>query len=314
MFDEVTLSFRAMNTDVEAVVCVPAEERPSADRALGQVHRLFEEIEETLSRFSPGSELSRLNASAGQPFTASPMLFKAVKASLGAARVTGGLFDPTVLAALIEAGYDRSFEELTDRGKAVPAPHAKCGWTWKDIRLDNGSSLICLPAGCALDLGGIGKGWAVDRAARRLQEFRGYAVDAGGDMMVGGCRADGSAWTVGVADPLKPDHDLMVLELDRGAVCTSSTTRRRWSAGGESRHHLIDPRTGQPSQSGIAAATVTADSAARAETITKAAIMLGPKAGLKFIERQSGVEGVLVLSNGTLRMSRKFKGVPGVAA
>lgn len=314
MLDEVALSFRAMNADVEAVVCVPAEDRASADWALGQVHHLFEEIEEAFSRFKPESELSRLNASAGRPFKASPLLFKAVKASLGAARATGGLFDPTVLAALIEAGYDRSFEELTDRGKAVPAPHAKCGWTWKDIRLDNGSSLIHLPAGCAIDLGGIGKGWVVDRAARLLEEFGGYAIDAGGDMVVGGHRADGSPWTVGVADPLKPDHDLMVLEVCRGAVCTSSTTRRRWSAGGELRHHLIDPRTGQPSQSGVAAATVTAESAARAETVTKAAIMLGPKAGLKFIERQSGVEGLLVLSNGTLRMSRRFKGVPSVAA
>ncbi len=171
-----------------------------------------------------------------------------------------------------------------------------------------------MPAGCSLDLGGIGKGWTVDRACRQLQTFSGYAVDAGGDMVVGGTPAEGSMWTVGVADPFNPDHDLIVLELDRGAVCTSSTARRRWKMGAEWRHHLIDPRTGKASASGIVAATVTADSAARAETVTKAAIILGPQAGLRFIEEQAGVEGLLVLADGSLLASAGFKGVQRVAA
>lgn len=294
---EMVRSFRAMNTDIESIVCVPNEREEEGEQVLSRVERLFGEVERALSRFDPDSELHRLNARAGRHFAASPRLFEVVAASLNAARATGGIFDPTVLNSLVAAGYDRSFDELAGGNNGSPVLLRPGRYSWHDIVMDTYHSIIKMPEGCSLDLGGIGKGWTVDRASCELRAYPGFAIDAGGDIMVGGTRADGSPWTVGVADPFIPDHDLLVLELNRGAVATSTTARRQWQVAGSRRHHLIDPRTGKPAASGVVAATVTAESAVRAETTAKAALILGNDAGMEFIERQNGIQGLLVLSD-----------------
>lgn len=303
---EMVRSFRAMNTDVELILCVSGQYQVIGQRALERAQHTFETVEKTLSRFEPESELSRLNVSGGSLFKASLLLFQVVKASLEAARVTGGIFDPTVLPDLLAAGYDRSFEKLP-RCSDIPRPdipQTKCNW--RDIRLDSESSSISMPEGCAIDLGGIGKGWAVDRAADSLEQFTNYAVDAGGDIRVNGSQANGLPWTIGIADPFIEGHDVTVIELGCGGVCTSTTARRKWESAGKWQHHVIDPRSGEPSQSGVVSATVIADSAATAEVITKASIILGPEDGMKFIESQPGAQGLLVLNDRRLLRSSGF--------
>jgi len=111
-------SFFVMNTQVNALVCVPERLAGVAYAALGEVESLFNNAESILSRFNPDSELSRLNASAGKLFQASSILFEVVEAALQASRDTGGLFDPTILPELQAAGYDRSFEKVGERIKA----------------------------------------------------------------------------------------------------------------------------------------------------------------------------------------------------
>ncbi len=207
---------------------MPEEQRKIGEQALEQVLRTFTEAEKTLSRFNRESELSRMNAFAGRPFKASPLLFEVVIASINAARATDGLFDPTILHDLLVAGYDRSFDELAGRHNDSQGLFTRHRYSWRDVRLDTRLLTIKMPEGCGLDLGGIGKGWTVDRACDGLRAFPGYALDAGGDIRVEGTRAGGSSWTIGVADPFKQEHDLLVLELSQGAVCTSTTVRRRW--------------------------------------------------------------------------------------
>lgn len=303
---EVSRSFRAMNTGVSGVVSVQQAHGCEATRALEGVECRFREAEAILSRFNPDSELSRLNAAAGHPFEASSILFEVVSAAVHAARVSHGIFDPTILDRLIAAGYDCSFEMLGFGSPSVEnspcSPH-----DWRDISLDATASLICIPAGCSLDLGGIGKGWAVDRAAEDLRRFPGFALDAGGDIALQGSQADGSPWTVGISNPFAESENLMILGMTSGAVCTSSTLHRAWGPTEGKRHHIIDPRTGRPARSGVVAATVTAPSAAEAETVAKAAIILGEDAGIAFIKRQRGTEGLLVLEDGRLAASSGFK-------
>ena len=295
---EVARSFRAMNTSVEASVCAPQERKNEAAGALDEVQRLFQSVEETLSRFEPGSELSQLNSSGGQPFRATPLLFEVVSLSLEAARLSGGIFDPTVLLALIAAGYDRSFEKLETR----PLPRSSVAGPvrpgWREIELRPQTREIVLPPGVGLDLGGIGKGWAVDRACSGLTCFPGFAVDAGGDIGVGGSQADGSPWTVAVEDPFEKDRDLTVLNLREGAVCTSSTRRRSWTRVRQRRHHIIDPRTGAPADSGAASVTILAASAVKAEVAAKVALILGPQAGMEIIEKDPVLRGIMVLDSG----------------
>jgi thiamine biosynthesis lipoprotein len=337
MTQQVARAFRAMNTNVKATVCVHDDARLIGEQALSQVQCLFDDVEKTLSRFRADSELSLMNAAAGHPFKASPLLFEVVGAALDAARATGGVFDPTILRSLLVAGYDRSFEKVSpgDNHPSPPLPATKC--TWQDVYLDEAASTILIPADCGLDLGGIGKGWTVDRACRDLQAFSGYVVNAGGDIRVGGTDAQGKPWTIGVTDPYLEGHDLAVVELCEGAVCTSTTTRRKWQLSGSPGHHLIDPRSGKPAESGVVSATVIADSAARAEVLAKVALILGPEAGIELIEgqpedngprvafvldpeagiqvinSQPGVQGLLVLAGGQVIRTSGFKEVLSAA-
>jgi thiamine biosynthesis lipoprotein len=306
---ELSRSFRAMNTDVEAVVVTEAGRDAEAECALADVEALFHETEATLSRFLPESGLSALNAAGGRPFRASEWLFAVVSDAVSAARATAGLFDPTILRALVAAGYDRSFELLPEDRAGIPSPPGRL-FTWQDIELQPATRTILLPRGCQLDLGGIGKGWTLDRVAERLSGFRDFAVDAGGDLVLSGRQLVGSPWTVGVQDPLAPSRDLCQLQLSDCAVATSTVARRCWLRGGRVQHHLIDPRRGLPSRSGALAATVIAGSAVRAETLAKAALLLGPGAGVRFLNEQPDARGLVVLDGGYVQRTKSVPAGP----
>jgi thiamine biosynthesis lipoprotein len=305
---EITRSFNAMNTGVEAIVCVPGSKRTEGEKALVRVQQIFNEVEKALSRFSPDSELSGLNRAAGVPFKASQLLFTVVTSAKEAAYFSGGIYDPTILPYLLAAGYDRSFEKLSDAPDG-PVYQLNSRFTWRDIVLDAEKSTITLPPGAGLDLGGIAKGWTVDRVSEGLKQLSGFAVNAGGDIFAGGKRADGSLWSVGVVDPIHPESNLTVLELTNRAVCTSSTTKHNWRHNGIYGHHLIDPRSGKPSVSSIISATVIAESAVTAEIIAKTALIIGPGAGMEFIQNQSGIDGILVLNDGRLLRSSNSREV-----
>jgi thiamine biosynthesis lipoprotein len=151
-----------------------------------------------------------------------------------------------------------------------------------------------------LDLGGIAKGWTVDLAVSRLSAFENFAIDAGGDLYASGYQADGTVWTAGVENPFDVEQDIAVLAVRNRAVATSTVARRHWHRQGRLRHHLIDPRTGQPSTSGVLAATVMADTVARAEVLAKVALLLGPEQGLQFLAEQKDASGLLVLADGRI--------------
>ncbi len=304
---EVGLSFRAMNTDVVGVVVVPADRAHEAEMALGQVQSLFAEVEATLSRFRPDSDLSKLNRAAGAPYKASPMLFNAVDLALRAARESEGVFDPTILGALVGAGYDRSFEMLASRDVGAAVARTPSRFTWRDVRLDYDSRQIYLPVGCGIDLGGIGKGWTVDLARLLLWPFEHFAVDAGGDMYLSGAQANGEEWTVAVEDPRQPGRDLCVLRIRDRAVATSTVVRRHWLQGGQERHHLIDPRTGEPAVGDVLAATVVADTVARAECLAKVALILGEDAGIDYLSQQAGTAALLALADGEVALTDGFE-------
>ena len=303
--DEISHTFRAMNTAVLVAVVAATGEAERARGAAADVEALFRAGESALSRFDPASELSALNRAAGRPFRASPRLFAVVEAALASAAATEGLFDPTILHALVGAGYDRSFEHLAAGAAPVAATGPGRGGGWREVRLDRQRRTIALPAGIGLDLGGIGKGWTVDAvvALLRRRGFASFAVDAGGDLFAAGVQADGSPWTVGVADPADPRRDLLTLAVRDRAVATSTRVHRRWRQGTAERHHLIDPRTGLPAATAVLSATVIASSVARAETLTKAAFLLGPDAGVRWLDLHPDAAGLLVLDDGTLRPS-----------
>ena len=287
-----------MGTDVE-VLAVGADD--AAVATLGVLAADALEVREARwSRFRPTSELCGLNAAAGAPVVVSKSTFSLVGRAVGAWRDTGGRYDPTVLAALEAVGYDRDFDVVARAGDDAPAtPTAVpgCG----DIELDPLVGAVRLPPGVALDLGGIGKGAAADEVSGELLAagvpgVTGVLVNLGGDLRARGLAPEPHGWVVDVDDPLGTGRTGL-LALAEGAIATSTKLRRTWTRGGRTLHHLIDPRTGEPAESGLASVTVISGEAWRAEVLAKAAFVAGIDAGRALVERV-GATGLLVTDDG----------------
>lgn len=289
--------FRAMGTQVELHAPEDADATTFAT-ASEVVERVFREDEARASRFRADSELSRANATAGRPVELTRELADLVGFALDAAARTDGLFDPTVLGALMAAGYDRDFDELIAGARAALHPVTPCG-RWREVTLDD--RVLRLPEGVGLDLGGVAKGWAVDRAASAAVTA-GLAwalVTAGGDLRMAG---DAPALAVDIEDPESLGTACLRLSLADGAIASSSVTRRRW---GTDAHHLIDPRTARPAAGPVLQATAWAATCAEAEIRSKVLLLAGPDA-------LAHLPGVLVTVDGPILTN--LDGIPGDVA
>ena len=267
-------SFRSMGTTVTVIGPAPAPGTrwTAVERAAGEVERIFVREDERFSRFRHATEISRVNARAGRWTRVSPPFLEVLGLSLEAAELTGGLFDPTVLPALLAAGYDRDFDEVIAGARLAVNPPRPCG-RWRDIEVRDRE--VRFPPDVALDFGGIAKGWTVDVAARRIRRLLPWAVvDAGGDLAVVG-RPPGCGLPIGIEHPEDRRRELLRVELAKGALATSSVRVRSWGPG---LHYLIDPRVGVPAATGVIQATAWAGTCAAAEIGAKWALLGGEAA------------------------------------
>jgi FAD:protein FMN transferase len=264
----------------------------------------LDELEARWSRFRPTSELCRMNRAGGAPVLVSHDTYDVVALAVGSWQATDGRFDPTLIDALEQAGYDRDFAAICDADTAHgAAPHASAGCG--DIELLPLVPAVRLPAGVRLDLGGIGKGRAADVLAAELRGAGadGVCVNLGGDVRVSGTPPVPPGWQVDLDPTLAPGRSF---HLDDGAVATSTRLRRAWTRDGERRHHLLDPSDGRPAWSGLASVTVLARNAAHAEVLAKAAFVAGPEAGRDLL-RAAEVTGLFVHDDG------RVEDLPGLA-
>jgi thiamine biosynthesis lipoprotein len=301
------LRFRAMGCDVHVLLAGARPERLDTSR------ELIDDLERRWSRFRADSEISLLNRRAGRPVRVSRQTVELVGHAVEGARVTAGRYNPTVLGAVLHAGYDRSFE-LLGAGPAGRAGHGGPGRRahpagsaldlgWERIVVDPVLSTVTLPRGVGFDPGGIGKGYAADLVvAEPLAEgAAGACVNVGGDLRVEGQAPGGGSWAVAVEHPLT-GRPAAMLGLRAGGVATSSRTRRAWGPEGDRSHHLIDPATGRSASSGLASATVIAAQAWQAEVLAKAAFVAGRREGLTILEA-NGTEGLLIDDGGAVHPS-----------
>lgn len=257
--------------------------RPGAevDQAIDRAFGWFHEIEERCTRFDPQSELMQLTAQAGVPVPASPILYEAVRFAWMVAEESGGAFDPTVGHQMQVRGFNREHRTGETIRTAIDSADDV---SYRDVRLDPDRRTILLRRPLILDLGAVAKGLAVDMAARELEPFRDFAIDAGGDLYLGGSNPQGAPWSVGIRHP-RHDHELMdSLRVSNQAVCTSGDYERE--------AHILDPRK-RTSANTVASATVVASSAMLADALATAAFVLGPEEGILFLTRL-GVEGLIV--------------------
>jgi thiamine biosynthesis lipoprotein len=277
----------AMGTGGELLLDAP--DGPAARDALARARREIARLEGVFSRFRPESELSRLNRA--RTMRVGRDMVRVLTAALELRERTGGRFDPTVGAAVVGAGYDRDFARLGDDPRP-PAP-APCGGA---IALDPGSGEAALGPDVLLDLGGLAKGDAADRARDLLAAAGPCLVNLGGDVAVAGAPASGP-WPVGVGGPAGD----VTLALGRGGLATSGVDRRRWRRGGREAHHVIDPRTGAPAATDLVRATAVGATAAEAEALATALLVAGER-GARRLARRLGVPAVLVTADGRMAL------------
>ena len=267
--------FRAMNTDI---LLLAEGEEAIVQPGFRAARDLIEASERRFTRFSAESELSQMNRAAGKWFSVSEDLYNLMMEAREWHIRTRGLFDPSILPQLRRAGYSVSMDEIRRNG--VPArqmgDEPMQSVPFSEVELDPKNHSIRLPAGMQIDLGGIAKGWIAERAAGVLKNYsRACAVNAGGDMFLGGIPEGEEHWEVALEDPRDISQDLAILWAEEGAIATSSVLKRTWEQGGVRQHHLIHPRTGLPAETRWLCVTVMAPRAAQAETLAKAFLLAG---------------------------------------
>lgn len=274
-----------------------------ADAAIEAGFAEITRIEQLLSEWIPTSELSRVNADgSNRPVPVGLDTYSVLERGLQVGELSGGAFDVS-WAAL------RDVWDFAADPPALPEPNTLAGAVkridFRSVRLQPSPRTVhLLRPGMALGLGGIAKGYAVDRAIAAMKALgvTHALVSGGGDVAIRGRRGDRS-WKVGIQHPRGRQGELLaVIEAHDEAVVTSGDYERFMTVDGRRYHHIIDPRTGMPAR-GLMSVTVIAQSAMDADAFSTAAFVMGPKRGLRLLESQDGVEGVLVDASGAIRLT-----------
>jgi len=274
------LQLKALGPDAKAL-----------DRALDAAAVEIRRVEDLMTDWRP-SPLTTLNESAGsEPVTVPPELARLIARGLDLGRLTEGAFDITY------AGAGKLWDFKASPPK-VPDSHALeaalAAVDYRRVKVDLEASTVLLPQGMRLGLGGIAKGYGVDRAMAVLLEHgvEHGMVSAGGDLKVLGRKFD-ELWQIAIRHPRDRERVLAILPVSNTCVMTSGDYERFFVHEGRRYHHILDPRTGLPA-TGCMSATVVAQDAAYADALATAMCVLGPERGLALVERLPRVEALLV--------------------
>ena len=300
-----SIEFRAMNTTV-----MLAAEGEGAVAGMYVTKTFIDECEQRFSRFLPASELSELNRSAGDWIQISDDLMEMLQLSMKYYTETNGIFDPSILSDLKQIGYDRSMDEIRANGVRVPTrvSNRTSRPAFHEIGFNLAENRVRLPRDMGIDLGGIAKGWIVEKAAQLLNQYvEVCGVSAGGDILFIGRPLDGMDWDIYLEDPRSPTEMLAQLHIRSGAVATSSTMKRTWSQGEKIRHHLIDPRTGEPARADWLSVTVISPSVIAAEVYAKAILIAGERELPNLLGTKQDLTFIAVDSDGNLSGSSNYK-------
>jgi len=285
-------------------VSIWTADREGAAAAIAAVFDEFERLEAALSVWRPGSDVARLNASAGGPPVAIGADTRAVlRAAREASTLTRGKFDITFGALSDVWRFDHDQDNRVPTPEEVAARLPFVDDAAIDVDEAHGTARITR-AGVRVHLGGIGKGYAMDRAADLLRAggHRNFLIQAGGDLYAAGRRGD-RAWRVGLADPRGSNGDsFATIELADETFSTSGDYERYFVNDGVRYHHLLDPDTGQPARL-CRSVTIVARSALQADWLSTGVFILGPDEGLALVERLPDVEAVIVTAANEVKVS-----------
>jgi len=267
------------------------------------------DLESKWSRFIDSSEISLMNHSDGKEMYVSADTITLVRYLVDAQSRTHGLFDPSLLPALIGLGY--SVSRTDSSMKSDVSPNAQWAIPLSETRIDVASGAVRLPSGATLDPGGLGKGLAADIVAAELISLgaTGVCVSIGGDMRIAGESEMNGGWSVAVESPFDESSNLTTLVLHSGGIATSSTRGKRWVGPLGEMHHVLHPSTSTPlneSAGQLVQSTVLASEAVWAEVFATALLVGGLELGMPLID-QLGMAAMAVTVEGDLIESSTWK-------
>lgn len=283
-----------MKTDVFIKVFSDLCSQEERAQDIAQGFRMFRDFQKRFSRFENDSELSQFNASEGGEV--SPELFSLLWECKRFFVSTNGVFDPSILPVLEKIGYGDSKKRVN-------------GGTFALLVFDKETQSVTKPQHMSIDLGGIGKGYIVDKVADTLsKKYQSGIVDAGGDMRLWGGDKEQvlDYFAIDVEDAFQLEKSATTLLLSDCAVATSGTNRRKWEFAGKDYHHIIDPATATSADSGIAQVTVIAGRAAEADVYAKTLLILGLERGLRFAQEKK-IPALFITNTGERKSNDLFQ-------
>lgn len=262
------------------------------------IHQWIDYVEREWSRFQIDNELARINQlETGELLSLSPPLFDVLLRADNYRKKTGGLFSPYLLRQMQYHGYDQSFPFCSSAVKETEMPLVSSMTTLPFEFHQNTFSIKRIAEG-DVDLGGIGKGYAVESAAEWLKNIGGASagiVDGGGDLTV--WSNGDKIWTIGVADPFHEDREIAKFDIKNGSVATSNIIFRKWKHGNTQKHHILNGRTGEPVESSLIQATVLTQNCLDAEVCAKLCFMKNKNERTELLKKISSTYSYLLVAN-----------------
>jgi len=277
------------------------------NEAISAAFNEIKRLENLLGRHQEGSDIWKINQTPGQRVQVSPETMAVIKNALRFSKISGGAFDIT-LGKLIELWNFEGNREMPPQKEEILK--ALEGTGAASVELGSAALAVKVKNNVHLDLGGIAKGYIIDRAAGRLigKGIEDFIVNAGGDMIIHG-KKGGKPWRIGIQHPRKKGEVIAHIDVEENetAIVTSGDYERFFMHEGKRYHHLLSPVTGYPANE-LMSATIKADNAETADAVSTAVFVMGAKAGLEFIESLAGVEGMLVDKDRNILISKGLAG------
>lgn len=284
-------------------------DQDTANRAFDAVFTEFDRLDHLLSVWKEGSDILAINAAAGDhPVKVSPDTIEVLSTARQVSEWTNGLFDVTFGALSDVWKFDQDQDDSVPSAEAIAKRLPLIDY--RKLLVDQQAGTVFLQGkGMRAHVGGIGKGYAVEKAAAiiRAAGLKDFSIQAGGDLYVGGVRGD-RPWRLGIADPRAPDGAIFAkVELSDATFSTSGDYERFFIKNGVRYHHIVDPRTGQPARLSRSV-TIVAKRPAIADGLSTGVFLLGPEAGMALVEKLPDVEAVIVGADNRVHVSKGLEG------
>jgi FAD:protein FMN transferase len=280
-----------MDTVVDIEV-ISKKSQAEKDEKINRAFAAFQKVEETCSRFTHSSELMQACLNVGMPVEISPVLFEPLFFAVEMARLTDGLFDPTVGRAMEEAGFNRHY--ITGARMISSADDSA---TYRDIILNPDTRTLTIKKPLVIDLGAVAKGFAIDLAVNELKDFEGFIVNAGGDLFAGGTDPGQNRWKIGIQHPYQKDQMIETIDICNEAVCTSGSYERRNPIKPDE-HHLMNPKTKQSANEWVSC-SIIAPFAMMADAFSTVSFLLDKENG-KILMEELELKGFFITPNLTV--------------